>query len=299
MKKTLNLSFLMLLCVLLLSCTIKRDFFQTMRSQKDICSGNKREREYCLKTNFNLYTDLSTQEVFQIIDKNLGVQNRTIDEENEIYINKLIGESYLLDGKSCRIGVSMHVNRKNDRDVSLKFTNFRRKVVPKEESDKKVLDSEGNVFIPDKEGELKEVSIGSSCLEIDEDGVVQLNSRFKNLINLISQDLIRSSLPKGVEKPVETVNKTQGVLLQRRVMVKWGWFKKEDLWPDSHSYPKGDKDRKYEGEIENGKPNGMGTLTFLSGKNYVGEFKQGTFWNVTCLDIDENICGRWLDGVEQ
>ena len=200
MKKTLNLSFLMLLCVLLVSCTIKKSFIQTVKSQKGICSSKERHmRDYCLKTNFNLWTELSTQEVFQIIDKNLGDQNRTIDEENEIYINKLIGESYLLDGKSCRIGVSMHVNRKNDRDVSLKFTNFRRTVVPKEESDTRVVDSEGNVLSQDKDGELKEVSIGSSCLEIDEDGVAQLNTRFKKLINSISQDLIRSSIAKGKE----------------------------------------------------------------------------------------------------
>ena len=198
MKKTLNLSFLMLLCVLLLSCTIKKSFIQTMKSQKGICSSKERfmKERYCLKTNFNLWTELSTQEVFQIIDKNLGDQNRTIDEENEIYINKLIGESYLLDGKSCRIGVSMHVNRKNDRDVSLKFTNFRRTVVPKEEGEERVVDSEGNVLSQDKDGELKEVSIGSSCLEIDEDGVAQLNTRFKNLIKNISQDLIRSSIAK-------------------------------------------------------------------------------------------------------
>ena len=109
-----------------------------------------------------------------------------------------------------------------------------------------------------------------------------------------------------VEKPVETVDKTQGVLLERNVMGKWAWFKKEDLWPDSHSSPKGDKDRKYEGDVENGKPNGMGQLTFihkeypnLTGKKYVGEFKQGQLCNVTCFDIDENICGRWVDGVKQ
>ena len=102
-----------------------------------------------------------------------------------------------------------------------------------------------------------------------------------------------------VEKPVVTVDKTQGVLLQRRVMGKWGWFKKEDLWPDSHSFPKGDKDRKYEGDVENGKPNGMGQLTFLKGEKYVGEFKQGQLCNVTCFDKDENSCGRWVDGVKQ
>ena len=167
-KKTLNLSFLMLLCVLLLSCSIKKSFIQTLKSQKGICSSNERHtRDYCLKTNFNLYTDLSTQEVFQIIDKNLGVQNRTIDEENEIYINKLIGESYLLDGRSCRVSVSMHVNRPRGRGVLLNFTNYRRIVVPKEEADKRVVDSEGNVLSPDKDGEVKEVSIGSSCLEIE------------------------------------------------------------------------------------------------------------------------------------
>ena len=133
-----------------------------------------------------------------------------------------------------------------------------------------------------------------------------------------------------VEKPVETVDKTQGVLLERNVMGKWAWFKKEDLWPDSHSSPKGDKDRKYEGDVENGKPNGMGTFTILKwygdymwvddpedeaysettrvrkkikellvGSKYVGEFKQGQLCNVTCFDKDENICGLWVDGVKQ
>ena len=143
MKKTLNLSFLMLLCVLLLSCTTKttkKSFIQTLQSQ-----------DIKINLTFWVHQDHTTQEVFQEIDNILGVQNRTIDEENEIYINKLIGESYLLDGKSCRVSVSMHVNRKSDRKFSLNFTNFRRTVVPKEESDKRVVDYEGNVLSPAKD----------------------------------------------------------------------------------------------------------------------------------------------------
>ena len=39
----------------------------------------------------------------------------------------------------------------------------------------------------------------------------------------------------------------------------------------------GDKDThpKYEGDVENGKPNGQGTLTYPNGEKYVGEWKDG------------------------
>ena len=201
MKKTLNLSFLMLLCVLLLSCSIKKSFHQTLRAQRGNCSSNERHmRDYCLKTNFNIASqEHTTQEVFQIIDSMLGVKNRTIDEKNENYINKVIGVSYLLDGAPCRVSVYMNVFRESNRFFSLKLTNYRRIVVPKEEGDERLVDSEGNVLSSDKDGELKEVSIGSSCLEIDEGGILQINSKFKNLEDMIQQNLIRSSIAKEKE----------------------------------------------------------------------------------------------------
>ena len=48
---------------------------------------------------------------------------------------------------------------------------------------------------------------------------------------------------------------------------EWVWFKNGDEKTDS----------KYEGEIRKGVPNGKGTLILPSGKNLVGEFKDGKF----------------------
>jgi len=81
-----------------------------------------------------------------------------------------------------------------------------------------------------------------------------------------------------------------GVLFERRVNGKFGWYKGGDE----------KKHWKYVGEIKNGKPNGHGTLTKPEGSKYVGEFKdgkyhgQGTFnWS----DGDKYV-GEWKDGTE-
>ena len=62
----------------------------------------------------------------------------------------------------------------------------------------------------------------------------------------------------------------------------------------------GDKDthRAYKGEWKNGKPNGLGVITYRDGHKYLGEFKdgkkhgQGT-WNAT---EGEKYSGEWKDG---
>jgi len=86
----------------------------------------------------------------------------------------------------------------------------------------------------------------------------------------------------------------------------------------------GDKDthRAYKGEWKNGKPNGLGVITYTDGHKYVGEFKdgkkhgQGTYtwadgdkevgewkknelWNGTMYDKDGNIIKRVANGVKQ
>ena len=65
---------------------------------------------------------------------------------------------------------------------------------------------------------------------------------------------------------VEEVGKKHFVVLfHREVNGELGWYKnREDV-----------NDRKYEGEILNGTPNGKGTLTWSDGSKYVGEFMQG------------------------
>ena len=61
----------------------------------------------------------------------------------------------------------------------------------------------------------------------------------------------------------------------------------------------GDDDNvgKYEGEIENGKPNGQGTFTYGKGKGdkYVGEFK-GKPWNGKWYDKNGNILYKLVYG---
>ena len=96
----------------------------------------------------------------------------------------------------------------------------------------------------------------------------------------------------------------------------YGWGEHPEIvWriPDKGTPPK------YEGELENGKPNGVGILIFPSGEKYVGEWKngerhgQGTFthpngykyigdWNKgyfgtgTWYDIKGNILKKYVNG---
>ena len=53
---------------------------------------------------------------------------------------------------------------------------------------------------------------------------------------------------------------------------------------------------KYEGDVENGKPNGVGFLTFPNGSKYVGEWKDHEKWNGTQYDKDGNISGKYVNG---
>ena len=59
--------------------------------------------------------------------------------------------------------------------------------------------------------------------------------------------------------------KIKMVLFLRKVSGRWGW----------HEEGVAGKDYKYEGTIENGKPNGSGIYTTPSGNQYIGDFKDG------------------------
>jgi hypothetical protein len=72
---------------------------------------------------------------------------------------------------------------------------------------------------------------------------------------------------KVIEKPIVVVEeKGKGVLYRRLVNGKWGWYKSVEENMDIG---------KYEGEIENGVPNGQGTGTYNNGNKFVGEWKDG------------------------
>ena len=75
-----------------------------------------------------------------------------------------------------------------------------------------------------------------------------------------------------VEKPMEIVKKRQkGVLYNRKVNGKWGWFKRR-ISCDPYDI---DNCLKYEGEMENGQPNGQGTLSWGDGSTYIGQVENG------------------------
>ena len=75
-------------------------------------------------------------------------------------------------------------------------------------------------------------------------------------------------------------------------------LKKKNVNGESKWFEDGDEenDGKYVGKIENGKPNGHGTLTSPDGNKYVGEWKNGKEWNLTSYDKYGNILGKWVNG---
>ncbi len=53
---------------------------------------------------------------------------------------------------------------------------------------------------------------------------------------------------------------------------------------------------KYIGEIENGVPNGKGNLSYPDGSEYVGEFNDGNFWNISRYDKNGNNIEKYVNG---
>ena len=83
------------------------------------------------------------------------------------------------------------------------------------------------------------------------------------------------------------MSSSQEILFFRNVNGESKWFEDGDE----------DNDGKYIGEIENGKPNGTGTITFPDGEKYEGEWKdgkrngQGTY----TFRSGAKYVGRWKD----
>ena len=102
------------------------------------------------------------------------------------------------------------------------------------------------------------------------------------MFEMVKEECERSLGEVMVEK------KEKGVLYERRVNGKWEWYKSK----------KWKRDSKYVGEIENGKPNGQGTLSYLSGTKYVGEYKDGkkNGQGTQTGSDGEKYLGEWKDG---
>ena len=83
------------------------------------------------------------------------------------------------------------------------------------------------------------------------------------------------------------MSSSQGVLFLRNVNGGSKWFEDGDE----------DNDRKYIGEIENGKPNGTGTITFPDGEKCEGKWKDGKIGQGTRTFPDGNkYVGEFKDG---
>ena len=188
-----------------------------------------------------------------------------------------------------------------------------------------------------KDGERNGQGISTSYLGFKFEGEWKKNKPWNGI--LYDKDgKITSKYLNGVKKvkPVVVVEKSRkGVLYQRRVDGKLGWFedgneKNHGKWvgeikngkpngqgtvylPDGRKYLGELKDGykhgqgsytwfngdKYIGEFKNGLLNGKGTYTNPDGSKYVGEFKDGNPWNGTIYDKDRNITGKYVNGVKQ
>ena len=51
-----------------------------------------------------------------------------------------------------------------------------------------------------------------------------------------------------------------------------------------------------EGKWKDDKMHGQGTMTFASGEKVVGEFREGSPWNITSYDKERKILSKWVNG---
>ena len=77
-------------------------------------------------------------------------------------------------------------------------------------------------------------------------------------------------------------------------LYRWGECCKEDYkwrgFGDKETHPK------YTGDVKNGKPDGLGFMTYPNGSKYVGEWKDGKSWNGTLYDKNGNILYKIVNG---
>ena len=138
----------------------------------------------------------------------------------------------------------------------------------------------------------------------------------------------------GREELIKNRN-PKGVLFERKLNGKWGWYENGDE----------NRDGKYVGEIALGKPNGLGTYDFSNGDRYegewrggrrhgngtysyqdgskyvggwkynnnhgrgtftsadgskfVGEFKENEFWNIEQINKNGDTIKKWINGKKQ
>ena len=69
-------------------------------------------------------------------------------------------------------------------------------------------------------------------------------------------------------------------------------------YPDWKWVESGDKEtqHKYQGQVVDGKPNGLGVLISTNGWKYFGSWKNGEIWNGTEYDKYGNIIVKFVNG---
>jgi hypothetical protein len=116
-------------------------------------------------------------------------------------------------------------------------------------------------------------SYGDSKLS-GSDGFQQsiLKSLYRSLKD--KRDIICQDYGTLLEECNEVIEKQSGILFGTYSKTKW-----EDggEWENWYKNDGSNRYGRYKGEIENGKPNGQGTLNTIDGIKYVGEFKDGWF----------------------
>ena len=99
----------------------------------------------------------------------------------------------------------------------------------------------------------------------------------------------------GIRVEKENILKIeQGILFRDTPLAKWlqsgkMWFSSGDVGTQA----------KYEGDISAGFPEGHGTLTFPSGSEYTGDFREGKPWNVITYDKNGKISYKFVNGKRQ
>ena len=128
----------------------------------------------------------------------------------------------------------------------------------------------------------------------------QLGNQVKHLLIILISILLLSSFLTSCDKKEET-------------LYRWGEYP-EIVWiGDKETQPK------YQGQVKDGKPDGLGVLIYPDGGRYVGSWKNGgrngrgilsdnngykwvgdwkdnKRWNGTEYDKDGNIIYRWVNG---
>ena len=115
----------------------------------------------------------------------------------------------------------------------------------------------------------------------------------KHLLIILISILLLSSLLISCKK--NSSSPLFGDNHKGETLYNWGEY------PDYKWMGFGDKEiqPKYQGDVENGKPNGLGVIIYPDGRKYVGEWKNGEKWNGTQYDKDGNITKKYVNGVKQ